>query len=231
MPTATLHNLRHLTQPPPPDGGDVTDAMKRKRSAGDDGEEGDVDQSHKPQQQQLRTPDSEAETMRTRTKRLRRRASPPEVAFDHSQLVRRPPSPPPYQLYDAEFGAKVCRRYASSETCRGVIHAYRVAQYGTLIANDFPPGRTPDEAREDYERRMDEPWPSSSESEQDGESTDDEETRVISDEVSYVHAKTAVAEKAEESESQSEMGQQAVCNRALIEVRKKEIWVQDWNGG
>ncbi|KAF2210618.1 hypothetical protein CERZMDRAFT_99235 [Cercospora zeae-maydis SCOH1-5] len=194
-------------QSPPPDGGGVTDAMKCESSAGDNGEEGDVDQSNKPQQQQLRTPDSEADTMRTRAKPCSQTSIATAIP-----IVR-------------------CRRYASFETCRGVIHAYRVAQYGTMIANDFPPGRTPDEAREDYERRMDEPWPSSSESEQDGDSTDDEETGVILDKVSYVDAKTAVAEMAEESELQSETGQQAVRNRALIEVRKKETWVQDWNGG
>ena len=59
------------------------------------------------------------------------------------------PSVPFRNVYDADFGYKVCRRFWQ-------LQQVRTDRYGRYVAAAFPPGRTPPEARSAYQSAQDE---------------------------------------------------------------------------
>jgi hypothetical protein len=67
----------------------------------------------------------------------------------HYDTLPPPPSLPFRNVYDADFGYKVCRRFWQ-------VQQVRTDRYGRYVAAAFPPARTPTEARSAYQMAQDE---------------------------------------------------------------------------
>lgn len=76
-------------------------------------------------------------------------STPQTIDPAHYNTLPQPPSLPFRNVYDADFGYKVCRRFWH-------IQQIRTDRYGRYVAAAFPPGRTPTESRSAYQIAQDE---------------------------------------------------------------------------